>query len=659
MRTFGCARLFWTMALLSAWGCAKGKVETRGQLMLAVTTDLQPPKDFDRVRVQVLSFGSTQFDNEYKVGKGDLTLPATLGLVVGKDPSEPATIRVTASLGKEARMVREILTTVPEHRVARLTVPVEWLCLDQVETADDGSVVSSCDDGRTCVAGECVSTEVDSSELPDFRVEDVFGGGDGSGNGSCFDTVGCFASGYVTDIDLQACSIAVDSSADSDQVSLALVRPPESDGICGPDACLVPLDADVGTDGGGWSEKNGEIELPKAVCDRLQAGDILGVAVTTACQAKTSSEPTCGEWSSVSTEAGTSDAAAPKMEGMAGAAGNAGQAGESGEAGSSGSSEAGSSGESASGSAGEAGSSGSAGLNETGGAAGTAAETGGVTMGGANTGGTTDAGASGEVSAGGGSMPSAGSSPGGETSVGGAAGTAGDGSAGASATDACSQTASLSDGTSHCVSTGQGASADGQSWSLWSSGTGACMTTYSVPGFSASWQNSGDVLARLGLNWGTSGKSFDQYGSIVAEFNEIKTGTGGGYSYIGAYGWTQNPCVEYYIVDDSYDSPINPGGSAIYQGSVTIDGGTYDLYTLDVIGSGTQACASVSNWTQYYSVRQQTRTCGQITISEHFQAWSTYGMTLGNLSEASVFVEVGGGIGSVDFTYATVTAENN
>ena len=389
----------WLLLLLLALlcACSKGKVETRGQLMLALTTDLQPPKDFDRIRVQVLSFGSTQFDNEYKVGKNALTLPATLGLLTGKDPSEPVTIRVIASLGQKVRMVREVLTTVPQHRVARLTVPIEWLCLDQVQTAEDGSAISSCGDGRTCLGGECVTNELDSSDLPDYSTESVFGGGDGSGSGSCFDTVGCFSSGYGADVDLEACTIALDASTESDQLSVALVRPPESEGICGPEACLIPLDGDVGTDGGGWSEKDGKLELPRAVCNRLEAGELLGVAVTAACQPKTSSLPTCGDWSSVSTEPGSFDADAPEMAATGGEAGSSGQTGEGGDAGSTPSPSGGSSGQ-----AGEAGSSDSS----EGGAAGVIVEAGGTTSsGGASSGGSSNGGEAGSVATGGAPLP--------------------------------------------------------------------------------------------------------------------------------------------------------------------------------------------------------------------------------------------------------------
>ena len=276
--------LRWLVVLGCCWlccACSKGEAERRGELMLTITTDLEPPKDFDEIHVEVLSFGSVQFSNDYAVGERDLRLPSTLGLVVGSEPTEPVTIRVMSSLRGRPRSLREVVTTIPRDRVATLTVKIEWLCLDQVEEQPDGTVTSTCDDGETCVGGSCVPWEVDSTTLPDYAAEDIFGGGDGSGGGSCFDTVGCFASGYSVEVDPETCRFpAVEALGPNRGVSVALVLGPGSEGICGPEACLVPLDAGGA---GGWVEADGEIQLPPVVCDRLEAGDVWGVAVTTAC----------------------------------------------------------------------------------------------------------------------------------------------------------------------------------------------------------------------------------------------------------------------------------------------------------------------------------------------------------------------------------------
>jgi endo-1,4-beta-xylanase len=212
-------------------------------------------------------------------------------------------------------------------------------------------------------------------------------------------------------------------------------------------------------------------------------------------------------------------------------------------------------------------------------------------------------------------------------------------------------------GTAHMSANAQG-TADGLDWTIWSNGSAGSITTYAnAEAFSATWANSGDFLARLGMNW-QSNKTYTELGTITAEFAETKTGTGGGYSYIGIYGWSVSPCVEFYIVDDSYNTmPVNPGNTT-KNGTAMIDGGTYILYSRPTTGTGGSNCPGVSSWTQFYSVRETSRSCGTISVSQHFAAWAAANMTLGNMNQAQVLVEVGGGSGSINFTTASMTVQS-
>ena len=248
-----------------------------------------------------------------------------------------------------------------------------------------------------------------------------------------------------------------------------------------------------------------------------------------------------------------------------------------------------------------------------------------------------------------------GGAKGGTTGTGGVTSTGGStGSGGSSGT--CTAGSLPSGGTMHTGNT-QGTAA-GLTWQLWANGSGGSITTFSTPAFSAAWNSSGDFLARTGLGWG-SGKAVSSLGTVTAQFAETKSGGGGNYSYIGIYGWSVNPCIEFYIVDDSYNKmPVNPGNDTL-EGTADIDGGTYNLYLRNTTGTGGNRCgSSVTSWQQFYSIRQTARTCGTISISQHFAAWAaTNKMTLGSVLEASVLVEVGGGTGSIAFPTANVTAQ--
>jgi hypothetical protein len=194
-------------------------------------------------------------------------------------------------------------------------------------------------------------------------------------------------------------------------------------------------------------------------------------------------------------------------------------------------------------------------------------------------------------------------------------------------------------------------------WELWSNtlSSSACITTYSTPAFSARWNNNGDYLARVGLEFGNSGKTYDQYGTIKADFAYKKTGSAGGYSYIGIYGWSTNPCVEWYIVDDRFGTMPFNAYNATLKGTTPIDGADYKLFQNKTNGTGGSKCSGVSQWDQFWSIRQTARQCGTITISDHFKAWEAAGLKLGGLLEAKILVETGGGSGSIDFPIANVT----
>jgi hypothetical protein len=193
-------------------------------------------------------------------------------------------------------------------------------------------------------------------------------------------------------------------------------------------------------------------------------------------------------------------------------------------------------------------------------------------------------------------------------------------------------------------------------WEIWTNGGPGNLTTFgTTPAFIASWNNSGDYLGRMGFEWGNSGKAYAEYGTIKADYVWSKTGTAGGYSYLGVYGWSTNPCVEWYIVEDSFHQmPFNTGDPPV--GTVDVDGGTYNLVYRSTQGTGGSRCGSnVNTWDQFYSIRHQGKQCGTITISDHFDAWKARNWNLGNLLEVKIVVEAAAGQGSVEFPIANVT----
>lgn len=187
-------------------------------------------------------------------------------------------------------------------------------------------------------------------------------------------------------------------------------------------------------------------------------------------------------------------------------------------------------------------------------------------------------------------------------------------------------------------------------YEIWYQGGNNSMTYYDNGTYKASWSGTNDFLARVGFKYNED-KSYEELGPIDAYFNWKKDGNAGGYNYIGIYGWTVDPLVEYYIVDDWYNKP----GAYLGQkkGEITVDGDTYDIYQNTRVQQ--PSIKGTQTFPQYFSVRRNARSCGHIDITAHMKKWESLGMKMGKMYEAKVLVEAGGGTGSFDVTYFKMT----
>lgn len=172
--------------------------------------------------------------------------------------------------------------------------------------------------------------------------------------------------------------------------------------------------------------------------------------------------------------------------------------------------------------------------------------------------------------------------------------------------------------------------------------------------FRAEWDNPNDFLGRVGYFW-NEGHPYTHYGNLFCDFNYTRSadGTGGRYSYLGIYGWTRDPMIEWYIVEDWFGygimQPANMGGGAEKMGEFTCDGEVYFIYKATrTPGAGNIEGTSVY-FPQYFSVRQSRRQSGTISITEHFKEWERIGLPLGsNLYEAKFLIEAASGRGWFD-----------
>jgi len=134
-------------------------------------------------------------------------------------------------------------------------------------------------------------------------------------------------------------------------------------------------------------------------------------------------------------------------------------------------------------------------------------------------------------------------------------------------------------------------------------------------------------------------------------FNYSGTFTTTGNAYLGLYGWTTDPLVEYYVIENFGDkhNPTDNSNHTCY-GTFDSDGGTYEVWRKWRINA--PSILGTATFPQYWSVRTKRHTGGTVNTTRHFEKWAKAGLPLGKQRDGMVMgIEGQNGAGA-----ATITA---
>jgi endo-1,4-beta-xylanase len=172
-------------------------------------------------------------------------------------------------------------------------------------------------------------------------------------------------------------------------------------------------------------------------------------------------------------------------------------------------------------------------------------------------------------------------------------------------------------------------------YSLYSSGGSATMTLGSAGNYSINWSGVSDVVGGKGFNPGSA----QAIGYNVASAS--------GYNNISIYGWLTNPLVEYYITEfgNLYTA------DATEKGTVTSDGHTYTTYEHQQVNQPSiQGTTTFEQYLDQWGGAAMGQN-GVVTTTNHFNHWSSLGMTVGSFNYQILGTEAySGASGSVNAT---------
>ena len=184
---------------------------------------------------------------------------------------------------------------------------------------------------------------------------------------------------------------------------------------------------------------------------------------------------------------------------------------------------------------------------------------------------------------------------------------------------------------------------EGFFYTFWKDAGAACMTLEGAGVYRIEYElGRGNLVAGVGWRTGSPDRS------VGYRADTFEAGTN---SYLTLYGWSTDPLVEYYVVDNWGSDFTPPGEGAPVLGTVESDGGLYNVYRTTRVEK--PSIRGTQTFDQFWSVRTERRPAGAdstITFANHVEAWRRHGMELGTMNYQVMATEGYGSTGRARLT---------
>ena len=148
--------------MMVLWGCT---ADDPTEVVVAVHSDLQVPAELDSISLTVQQQGSKVVEASFSLsGAGAVTLPATAGILAGKDPAVKILITVAGHKGGAQVVSRRARLSFVAQRILLLRMDLLRSCAGKTCKAPD----------QTCGKSGCQSIDVDPATLPEYSKEQAF-----------------------------------------------------------------------------------------------------------------------------------------------------------------------------------------------------------------------------------------------------------------------------------------------------------------------------------------------------------------------------------------------------------------------------------------------------------------------------------------------------